>query len=58
VEAERTLDAAFLIGSWRRDAACAVTLERRGPYLLVNDNARCGGNNVRFVGIYIRRAAR
>jgi hypothetical protein len=41
-----------------RDGGCAVTLERRGPYLLANDNARCGGNNVRFVGIYIRRGAR
>lgn len=38
-----------------RDGGCAVMLERRGPYLLANDNARCGGNNVRFVGIYIRR---
>ena len=38
-----------------RDGACAVIFERRGPYLLVNDNARCGGNNVRFVGIYIRQ---
>jgi hypothetical protein len=37
---------------------CTVVLERRGPYLLVNDNARCGGHNVRFVGIYIRQAAR
>lgn len=25
------------------DEGCAVVLERRGPYLLVNDNARCGG---------------
>lgn len=38
-----------------RDGGCAVIFERRGPYLLVNDNARCGGNNVRFVGIYIRQ---
>lgn len=37
---------------------CTVILERRGPYLLVNDNARCGGHNVRFVGIYIRKTAR
>lgn len=108
VQAERTLDTAFLIGHWRRDSGsririaaaglaglradgdgtwkgvntineggfraefragadpvivvrddgCAVTLERRGPYLLANDNGRCGGNNVRFVGIYMRRAAR
>ena len=40
-----------------RDGGCAVTLERRGPYLLANDNGRCGGNNVRFVGIYIKRGA-
>lgn len=108
VSPERTLDADFLIGQWRRDSGsriridgaglaglradgvgmwkgpntineggfrvefragidpvvvlrdggCAVTLERRGPYLLANDNAGCGGNNVRFVGIYIRRHAR
>jgi len=41
-----------------RDGGCAVTLERRGPYLLANDNGRCGGNNVRFVGIYIKRGTR
>ncbi len=40
------------------DDGCTVVIERRGPYLLVNDNARCGGHNVRFVGIYIRQAAR
>lgn len=40
------------------DDGCTVVLERRGPYLLVNDNARCGVHNVRFVGIYIRQAAR
>ena len=108
-ELETTLDRAFLLGSWRRDAAsglqirasgaagievsgsgywkgvssvnvgefhakaaavaspvlvlreeadgCTVVLERRGPYLLANDNARCGGHNVRFAGIYLRRAA-
>ncbi len=37
---------------------CMVVLERRGPYLLINDNARCGGHNVRSVGIYIRKTAR
>ena len=37
---------------------CAVALERRGPYLLANDNERCGGHNVRFVGIYIRQTVR
>ncbi len=37
---------------------CTVVLERRGPFLLANDNARCGGHNVRFVGIYLRQAAR
>lgn len=42
----------------RDDDACAVVFERRGPYLLVNDNAGCGGHNVRFAGIYFRRAAR
>lgn len=42
----------------REDDSCAVVFERRGPYLLVNDNARCGGHNVRFAGIYFRRTAR
>jgi len=41
-----------------RDGACIVVLERRGPYLLASDNAGCGGHNVRFVGIYLRRAER
>ncbi len=40
------------------DDGCTVVIERRGPYLLVNDNARCGGHNVRFIGIYMRQAAR
>jgi len=37
---------------------CTVVIERRGPFLLLNDNSRCGGHNVRFVGIYIRQATR
>jgi len=41
-----------------RDGGCIVVLERRGPFLLANDNERCGGNNVRFVGIYVRRTGR
>ena len=34
---------------------CRLRLSRRGPYLLVYDNVRCGGANVTFSGIYRRR---
>jgi hypothetical protein len=33
---------------------CRLRLARRGPYLLVYDNVRCGGANVTFSGIYRR----
>jgi hypothetical protein len=33
---------------------CAVRLWRLGPYLVVGDNLRCGGNNVTFAGVYRR----
>jgi hypothetical protein len=33
---------------------CRLRLSRRGPYLLVYDNVRCGGANVTFSGIYRR----
>jgi len=33
---------------------CRLRLSRRGPYLLVYDNLRCGGANVTFSGIYRR----
>jgi hypothetical protein len=33
---------------------CRLRLSRRGPYLLVHDNMRCGGANVTFSGIYRR----
>jgi hypothetical protein len=36
------------------DIACAVTVRRRGPYLVVDDNGNCGGLNVTFRGIYVR----
>ena len=41
-----------------KDAAegdCAVSLVQLGPYLVVKDNFNCGGANVSFTGIYIRR---
>ena len=41
-----------------QDDGCAVVFERRGPFLLVNDNARCGGHNVRFVGFYLKATPR
>jgi hypothetical protein len=33
---------------------CAARLHLYGPYLLVNDNGRCGGLNVSFGGLYVR----
>ena len=34
---------------------CAIRMRRIGPYLLVEDNKACGGMNVSFSGIYVRR---
>jgi len=34
---------------------CQVNVHRRGPYLIVDDDSRCGGMNVRFQGIYVKR---
>jgi hypothetical protein len=34
---------------------CEVKIGRRGPYLVVSDNSYCGGMNVRFQGIYVKR---
>jgi hypothetical protein len=36
------------------DRACVVTGRRRGPYLALDDNGRCGGPAVRFQGLYAR----
>lgn len=33
---------------------CKVWMRRLGPYLLVDDNKQCGGNNVSFGGAYTR----
>jgi hypothetical protein len=35
---------------------CEVTIRRRGPYLVVSDNLRCGGVNVTFSGVYVKVA--
>ena len=37
------------------EGECAVNLVQLGPYLVVKDNFNCGGANVSFTGIYIRR---
>ncbi|MBQ0824409.1 hypothetical protein KBI52_29875 [Microvirga sp. HBU67558] len=37
------------------EADCRVQLLRLGSYLLVRDNAMCGGHNVTFTGIYRRQ---
>ncbi|MCR0981029.1 hypothetical protein [Roseomonas populi] len=55
-------DAAFTIGedgATRPDvpeeaALCRVALRRRGPYLIVQDNGRCGEAGVSFTGPYRR----
>jgi len=31
-------------------SGCEVRIRRRGPYLVINDNERCGGMNVRHQG--------
>ena len=37
------------------DSGCKVSMRLLGRYLVVNDNAECGGMNVRFTGVYTRR---
>jgi hypothetical protein len=34
---------------------CRVRMRRLGPFLLVEDNSRCGGINVSFSGLYVRK---
>lgn len=34
------------------DGACRIYFTRMGPYLIVEDNLRCGGANVTFTGVY------
>lgn len=36
---------------------CRLRLFRRGPYLLARDNNNCGGANVSFTGIYVRKTS-
>lgn len=36
------------------DNLCRVRMHRDGPYLVVQDNHRCGGMNVTFTGLYRR----
>ena len=40
------------------ESDCWVSAVRRGPYLVVDDNAGCGGVNVRFTGIYVKTSDR
>ena len=35
-------------------ADCRARLRLFGPYLVVEDNGGCGGNNVSFTGVYVR----
>lgn len=39
------------------DSDCRATMRLLGDYLLVLDNGECGGQNVRFRGVYRRRDA-
>jgi hypothetical protein len=34
---------------------CRVTIQRRGPFLQVEDNGKCGGMNVTFSGLYAKQ---
>lgn len=34
------------------DGTCRIYFTRMGPYLVVEDNLRCGGANVTFTGVY------
>lgn len=43
------------VASFEKAGTCAVRMRRLGPYLLVEDNNACGGANVSFSGIYVRR---
>ena len=36
------------------EMGCEIHFVERGPFLMFRDNERCGGANVRFVGIYVR----
>jgi hypothetical protein len=36
------------------EMGCEIHFVERGPFLMFSDNERCGGANVRFVGIYVR----
>lgn len=57
----RTGDAAFVadddVASFEAapKESCAVRMRRAGPYLLVEDNRACGGMNVSFSGLYVRK---
>ena len=44
-------------GEMRGGFDCRARLRLFGPYLVVDDNTNCGGNNVRFNGIYIRQTS-
>lgn len=35
--------------------ACVVDLVRLGRYLIVSDNSHCGGVNVNFDGVYLKK---
>ncbi|MCA0405254.1 MAG: hypothetical protein LCH39_03780 [Proteobacteria bacterium] len=45
-------DGATPLGDDRSD--CRARLRLFGPYLVVEDNGGCGGNNVSFTGVYMR----
>jgi len=37
------------------ESGCVVALVRLGRYLIASDNGNCGGVNVRFDGVYVRK---
>ena len=47
--------ASFNLGNPEEQYDCLVWMTRLGKYLLVRDNLKCGGVNVTFNGVYVRK---
>lgn len=57
VDAVARPDGAKVYFSDSDDAGCKLQAQWLGDYMVVSDNAECGGMNVRFNGVYRRQAA-
>jgi hypothetical protein len=49
------VDGATLPVDKGEEFTCKVWMQRIGPWLVVDDNNSCGGRNVTFRGVYIRK---